>query len=259
MTSGLGDPKITKREIRLEKRIKELSILYEISKILTSALELDRALELIVKATAKGMGVKACGLRLFDEDTGEMRLKAVHGLSREYIDKGRVFAWKGVYKEVILGGQVAAVDDVATDPRFEYTDSAVREGIKSMLSVGLTIRGKTIGALSIYTTQHHVFTRDQIRIFKGIANEAAAVIERAELHEERVENQRMEQELTMAAKVQSNLMPRKNPVIPGYEIAAKNFPSRIVGGDLYDFVIFDESHLGIVIAMSLARGSPQRS
>ena len=256
MTSGLVGPKATKREIRLEKRVKELSILYEVSKIFTSALELDRALKLIVKATVKGMGVKACGLRLLDEDTGEMQLKAVHGLSQKYIDKGRVFVWKGVYKEVILDGQVAVVDAIAADPRFEYTESAAREGLKSMLSVGLTIQGKTIGALSIYTAQNHVFTRDQIQVFKGIANEAAAVIERAELHEERLENQRMEQELAMAAKIQNNLMPYEDPVIPGYEIAAKNVPSRVIGGDFYDFVLFDESHIGIVIADVSGKGIP---
>ncbi len=148
------------------------------------------------------------------------------------------------------------VGDVATDSRFEYTEEAIVEGIKSMLSVGLMIRNETIGALSVYTDRRHNFTRDQIRIFKGIANEAAAVIEKAILYEERMESERIERELATAAEIQSNLMPSESPQLPGYEIAARNVPSRAIGGDFYDFIAFDESHLGIVIADVSGKGIP---
>ena len=202
------------------------------------------------------MGVKACGLRLLEKATGEMVLKAVYGLSHEYIQKGRVFVWKGLYKDVIFNGNIALVDDVAEDARFEYTDAAKTEGIKSMLSVGLMIQGKPVGALSVYTAQRHVFTMEQIRIFKGIANEAASVIEKALLYEERIENQRMEQELNTAASIQINLMPQKNPELENYQIAARNIPSRAVGGDFYDFIQFDEGHLGLAIADVAGKGIP---
>ena len=255
MTSS-KKPEVTDRERDLQQQNKELSTLYEVSKILTSTLELDDALKLIVETTANMMGVKACGLRLLDKFTGEMILKTVYGLSQEYIHKGRVFVWKSLYKGVIYNGQMAIVDDVAEDSRLEYTEEAVAEGIKSMLSFGLVIRDETVGALSVYTAQRHTFTSEQIRIFKGIANEAAAVIDRALLYEECIENERMEQELDAAARIQTNLMPQKSPELPGYQIAARNIPSRIVGGDFYDFIPFDESHLGIVIADVSGKGIP---
>ncbi len=247
---------ITDRERELQQKIEELSTLYEVSKILTATLELDEALRLIVKTAANMMKVKACGLRLLDRPTGEMMLKAVYGLSQDYIQKGRVFMWSGLYKDVILHGEVAVIDDVAADPRIKYTEAAIAEGIKSMLSVGLMLQGKPIGALSVYTARRHTFTIDQIRIFKGIANEATAVIENAMLYAECLENQRMEQELAAAAKIQTNLMPQRSPVLPGYQIAAKNIPSLVVGGDFYDFIPFDESHLGIVIADVSGKGIP---
>ncbi|MFC1712237.1 SpoIIE family protein phosphatase [Candidatus Poribacteria bacterium] len=248
--------KLIDRERDSQQRIKELSTLYEVSKVLTSTLELDDALKLIVETTANMMGVKACGLRLHDKLTGEMLLKAVYGLSQEYIHKGRVFVWKGLYKDVIYDENVAIVDDVAEDPRLEYIEEAVAEGIVSMLSVGLVIRGETVGTLSVYTAQRHAFGRDQIRIFKGIANEASAVIERALLYEECIESQRMEQELDTAASIQTNLMPQEYPRLPGYQIAARNIPSRMVGGDFYDFITFDESHMGMVIADVSGKGIP---
>jgi sigma-B regulation protein RsbU (phosphoserine phosphatase) len=118
------------------------------------------------------------------------------------------------------------------------------------------IRNEPIGALSVYTDRHHLFTRDQIRIFKGIANEAAAVIERATLYKTHMEGQRVEQELATAAKIQANLMPQENPQLPSYKVAARNIPSRVVGGDFYDFILFDESHVGIVIADVSGKGIP---
>ena len=256
MTLNDKKPELSDREKELQQRIKELSTLYEVNKVLAATLELDDALKLIVETTANMMEVKACGLRLLDKLTGEMILKAVYGLSQEYIDKGRVFVWKGLYKDVIHNGHVAIVNDVATDPRFEYTEQGVAEGIKSMLSVGLMIRGDTIGALSVYTAQRRTFTEEHIRIFEGIANEAAVVIERALLYEECIENQRMEQELNAAASIQINLMPQENPKLAGYQIAAENIPSRMVGGDFYDFISFDESHLGIIIADVSGKGIP---
>jgi len=84
--------KTTEREKRLQRRVKELSTLYEISKLLTSAMGLDEILSLIVETTAETLGVKACSLRLLNEKTGEMVLKAAYGLSQDYMRKGQVFA-----------------------------------------------------------------------------------------------------------------------------------------------------------------------
>lgn len=256
MTSNNKASKAPDRNQELGQQVRELSTLYEVSKILTSALSLDKSLDLITKTAANMMEVKACGLRLLDKQTGEMVLKAVYGLSHEYISKGRVFVWKGLYRDVIIDKNVAVIEDVAADPRIEYTQEAVIEGIKSMLCVGLMLNDEPIGALSVYTAREHIFTTNQIRIFQSIANEAAVAIERAFLYEERMESQRTEQELDAASKIQMNLMPRENFEIGNYKIAAKNIPARIVGGDFYDFVPFDEEHLGITIADVSGKGIP---
>jgi sigma-B regulation protein RsbU (phosphoserine phosphatase) len=248
--------KTTEREKRQQRRIKELTALYEVSKLLTSTMEMNDILSLIVETTAKTLGVKACSLRLLDEKTGEMVLKAAYGLSENYIKKGQVFAWRGVYRDVVSKGDVAIIYDVPTDPRFEYSKEASNEGIKSMLIVGLLIQDKPIGGLSVYTDRHYHFSQGQIQIFKGIANEAAAVIEKARLYEERVQRQRIEQELAAAAKIQANLMPQEIPYIRECQIAAKNIPSKMIGGDFFDFVDFGESHLGLVIADVSGKGIP---
>jgi len=68
--------------------------------------------------------------------------------------------------------------------------------------------------------------------------------------------QRIEHELSAAAKIQVRLIPREIPQLPAFKIAARNIPSEVVGGDFYDFISLADSHLGIVIADVSGKGIP---
>jgi len=71
-----------------------------------------------------------------------------------------------------------------------------------------------------------------------------------------VEQKMLEHELAIAEELQANLLPRKVPQLPGYDINAYYRPSREVGGDYYDFIEIDENHLGIVVADVSGKGIP---
>ena len=63
-------------------------------------------------------------------------------------------------------------------------------------------------------------------------------------------------ELEMARQVQSSILPRETPDVPGLEIVARYLPMRSVAGDFYDFLVMDEKHLGILIADVSGHGLP---
>src|SRR6202012_916259 len=107
------------------------------------------------------------------------------------------------------------VADMATDPRVLYPQEAKREGIVSMLSVGLRYKGKDIGVLRVYTAQEHNFTQFQVDLMK-----AAAAIEHARLAQETVQAQALERQVQMAGQVQQRMIPAKPPTIPGIDLAA---------------------------------------
>ena len=87
------------------------------------------------------------------------------------------------------------------------------------------------------------------------ASQAAVALENAVLHKESIENARLERELELAAAVQRQLLPVSFPVPAGFEIAARNQPTRHVGGDLYD--IIDRPHgLHFMIADVAGKGVP---
>ncbi len=71
-----------------------------------------------------------------------------------------------------------------------------------------------------------------------------------------VERQMMAHELAIAEELQANLLPRKVPQIPGYDVSAYYRPSQEVGGDYYDFIEIDADHLGILVADVSGKGIP---
>src|SRR5262245_3114892 len=63
-------------------------------------------------------------------------------------------------------------------------------------------------------------------------------------------------ELAIAEELQSNLLPRRIPKVPGVDLSAYYRPSEEVGGDYYDFIEIDEDHLGIAVADVSGKGVP---
>ncbi len=90
---------------------------------------------------------------------------------------------------------------------------------------------------------------------------AGACVERKRLRgeraaRERAEQQRLRQDLEMAARVQRRLLPESIPHIEGLDLAGSCDPMREVGGDYFDFLPLDECHLGLVAADVAGKGLP---
>ena len=71
-----------------------------------------------------------------------------------------------------------------------------------------------------------------------------------------VEKERMEFELNLARQIQENFLPKQFPVLPGWHIAGRWQPARLVGGDFYDFVNLPDGSLGMVIGDVSGKGVP---
>lgn len=74
-------------------------------------------------------------------------------------------------------------------------------------------------------------------------------------HVQRIsERERLKKELEIAAKVQLSLLPKEEPKIQGYDIAAISIPAVEAGGDYFDFVKLSENKLGIAIGDVSGKG-----
>jgi sigma-B regulation protein RsbU (phosphoserine phosphatase) len=135
------------------------------------------------------------------------------------------------------------IPNILEDANFKSEDSILASGIRTAMCAPLwftaTGEGKdsVIGLVYVDSLQQsHAFGEDDLRVLTALANVAAAKIENVRLLEESLEKRRMEEDMRMAAEIQTGLLPREAPTIPGYDLAGCNRPCRTVGGDYYDFV-----------------------
>jgi sigma-B regulation protein RsbU (phosphoserine phosphatase) len=245
------------KEFELRQRIAELEAVYNVTMTLAEARDLGSVLNRTVRIVAELMDVKAASIRLLDSESDELKIVATHNLSREYLAKGRILLSKAeIDREALSSRGYSFSEDIATDPRTLYPEDAKREGIASVLSVGMRFHGRPVGVLRIYTEERRVFSQLQINLLKSVAAQAGAAIENTRLHDESIQAQRLEEQVRMAADVQQRMIPHTPPQIPGLEIATVYEPCYELGGDLYDFFPLPYDNLGLVIADVSGKGVP---
>jgi len=159
---------------------KQIEALSKISQAISSDLYLEDILRLIVTVTAEVMNSKICSLMLLNEKN-ELVIKATQAVSEEYKKKPPVNLGEGIAGIVAKENKPIVVPDVREDIRYINQDIARKEGLCSLLSVPLNVKSKVIGALNLYTSSPHKFTKAEIETLIAVANQSAIVIENAQL------------------------------------------------------------------------------
>ncbi len=245
------------QEFQLRQRINELTAVYNVTMMLAEARDLQKVLQRTVQVVCELMETKASSIRLIGGDHDELIIKAVYNLSNEYLNKGPVMLSKAAIDKIALSPQgFEYVRNMTTDPRVNYPQESLREGIVSMLSVGMRYKGKAIGVLRVYTAQEQAFSPLKIDLLKAVAAQAAAAIENTRLVAEGLQAQALEKQVQMAADVQQRMIPQTPPKIPGLDLAAVYVPCFDLGGDFYDFIPLQSDNIGLVMADVAGKGVP---
>jgi sigma-B regulation protein RsbU (phosphoserine phosphatase) len=146
-------------------------------------------------------------------------------------------------------------DDVRNDDRFRGVQWDAE--IRSLLCVPLMVKSELTGVLAVINKKGaKTFSDDDQRLLAILASQSAQIVENARLYEAEREFVKMQEEVRLAAKIQSDLLPRAAPSLSGYEIAGKNIPAQVVGGDYFDFIALDEHRVAICLADVSGKGLP---
>jgi serine phosphatase RsbU (regulator of sigma subunit) len=245
------------QEFQLRQRINELTAVYHVATMLADGRDLQKVLNRTVKVVCEVMQTKASSLRLLDKAREELVIKAVYNLSDEYLSKGPVHMTAADIDSIALSSDgFEYFRDMGTDPRTRYPLESVREGIVSMLSVGLRYKGKAIGMLRVYTDQEQTFSPLKVDLLKAVAAQAAAAIENARLLSEAREAEALEKQVHLAAQVQQRMIPQKPPQLAGLDLASVYVPCHELGGDFFDFIPLPDNNVGLAVADVSGKGIP---
>lgn len=161
--------------------IKQIEALSKVANLITSGLYLEELLKLIVNVTAEIMNSKICSLMLLDPEKKELVIKATQSVSEAYNKKPNIKLGEGIVGIVARDNKPISVLNINDDPRYLNRDIAKKEGLHSLASVPLAVKGRVIGVLNCYTSRKHQFTSPELNILTAVANQAAIAIENAEL------------------------------------------------------------------------------
>lgn len=128
----------------------------------------------------------------------------------------------------------------------EFRDRLLAEEFR--LLVPLIYRERLMGILALKEKlSGERFDREDEALLSTLANQAALAIETALLHDEMTRQAELNRDLEIARDIQASLLPRSLPVLAGFSFFGGSIPAKVVGGDFYDFIAFEDRRLGVVI------------
>ena len=229
---------------RVSRQAQTLSVMNEISRELTSILDLDPLLERIGQLLRRLIDYHMFTIWLVNER--DQVLESQYGVrfGERYVPEDKLPLDRGIIHVAITERRAVLVGDVRKDPRYHLVNVETR----SEMAVPLIYKGRVIGVMDIEHTRAHYFNEDHERAITTLAAQIAISIENARLYQRIAQQeQRLEHDLAMAREVQLRLLPPSKPRHEHAEFAAKFLAARTIGGDVYDFLTFDANTTGIVL------------
>lgn len=170
-----------------------LEALLAISYAVGSVMELPEILRRIVRETASLMGADVCSIYLLENepDPPRLRLRATHGLNPAVVDQAVLPVGRGIAGWVVQTGDPAVSNDAVYDPRFEPMAGSGEEHLHAIVCAPLRIQDELIGAMSARWAQVREIPDTDITMFETICTQVSIVIEKARLHSEKVEAERL--------------------------------------------------------------------
>jgi sigma-B regulation protein RsbU (phosphoserine phosphatase) len=238
---------------RVSRQAETLTVLNEISREITSILDLDDLLERIGQMLKRVVDFQMFTILLWNERT---ELFEHHFSSRygERITRIRtVEPGQGLIGIAAEQRTPVLAPDVRKDPRYLAENPETR----SELAVPLLYKGQVIGVLDLEHTRVNYYTEDHQRTLSTLGAQIAISIANARLYQRiHEEEQRMERDLEMARQVQRRLLPARPPRLGRAEIAARFRPARSIGGDVYDFLDYGPGRIAVAVGDVSGKAAP---
>jgi sigma-B regulation protein RsbU (phosphoserine phosphatase) len=168
----------------LERELEIARMLVEVSRELTSILELDPLLDKIAEITRGFIDYELFAVLLVDAEREELVWKTSIGYSEEYHRRfERLSLHDGIVGRVARTRQPVVVDDVTVEP--DYVQIRTKSGRlpASELALPLVAKDRVIGVLVVESTEKGYFQPHHVRLLTPLAAQIAIAIENATLYE----------------------------------------------------------------------------
>jgi serine phosphatase RsbU (regulator of sigma subunit) len=188
----------------------------------------DALLELFPQAEDVGVLVE-------DERTGELKVQC---------QRHRKQAFGG---DLRVPGTI--IQHVLSDRRgvlLSETADENDEGVGTRMGAPLIFQGVHYGVVYV-ESKHAGFRQEDVDLLQTVATQTGLAMHATRVAAQLARREKLERDLRVARQIQRSLLPANVPQVVGLEFAVHYEPAYQIGGDFYDFIWHDPSHLGLAV------------
>jgi sigma-B regulation protein RsbU (phosphoserine phosphatase) len=236
----------------LEHKNKEVNKLIEVSQQILSSFDTKNILDFVIKTLKSLIRYDAAAIFLLDKSGKKLLNTSSDGYDIDQNEQLWLKMGQGAVGWTAQTGKIDVLEDVRVAGHY----CALRSDTRSQVSIPLVFDNEVFGVLCLESNQLSYFHSGMVDTLKIFAHLVSIAIHNARQLDIILANKAYEYELINASTVQKRLLVQNIPVIPPLKISAVNISSKIVSGDLYDVIKYDENALGLAIGDVSGKGAP---
>jgi GAF domain-containing protein len=175
------DVKVVERKgLIVFEQLDQLQELVRTVALITSSLELDQVLAEVMDTVIQLTGAERAYLMLRAKDTDELTIWAARNWDRETLAETDTVFSSSIVNEALEKMEAVVTTNAQDDARFQELKSVVQHGLRSVLCIPLTMRGRVIGVLyADNRIDQGVFSQHNVPLLTAFGTQAAIAIENA--------------------------------------------------------------------------------
>jgi len=248
-------------------------IIGEITGSIQDFANLKESLGHFLASLCNSLEAKAGAVYVWDEKAGSFYCTEVHGYFFPLVrGSENVFTRQEVLRDIALQQVVTDTESLiwecghgrkglhlryaSMDPRVAGLGSRA-SNIQTLILEPLVLDKQLLGVLVVENKLYErYFTASDAFLVRNFSHHATMILNTSRLSVERSEKDRLQMELTLGTRIQSDLLPDTIPQVEGISLAGSMLPAKEIGGDYYDFIPGPDGRLGVVIGDVSGKGVP---
>jgi len=234
----------------MERKAQESYALYRLADSINDCDTVDELLSNNVKIVSEIMD--SGRVSIVNRIKGQFRLLHGTGVPESLLD--RHITGCRILQYIADTGKGVFCANIKEDSRFEgrsqgtYTDD-------SFIAVPMRMRNRIVSFLSVTERRTgRPYLKQDMQLLEMLAQQIIENYYHLRLFEEFREKQKLDSELSIASRIQQDIIPKSFSARGLVEVSAMNLPAKIVGGDFYDFIPLSKNRVGTIIADVSGKG-----
>ncbi|WP_028973758.1 GAF domain-containing SpoIIE family protein phosphatase [Spirochaeta cellobiosiphila] len=272
------DIKTTNQQKEIESLSSNLSTIYDFMKTMgysiSEKLEISKILEFVIESAVSDTKADGGAIYLKDDFEDNLSIKSISGkftppfpvpdmvrtkyeYLQDYIHSTPIPIGKTLLGEVAATGKASYIRQVSLEERLVQNTKNDAMYISSLMAIPLIVSNQVFGVVVVINKHpEKLFTEDHFEHLKTFTDYTSISINNLFLYIELLEKKDMEREVTIAADIQQQLLPRELPQFRDLSLASFSYPAKGVSGDYYDIIPIRNNKLALVMCDVAGKGVP---